>query len=148
MYNTYVPGRWDSETLEMKAMRPARPKNLATKTVAWPWASGVSIHCKQGRRIHDSLQPFRRTRQPLQLIFLIFLLLLLSVFQSLKFQKVSRLRTLSLFYMNNLDYKNAIFLWAQERRKERRKRNGMKVLRREGRGWYINKRKWGLEGRE
>lgn len=49
-------------------MRPARPKNLATKTVAWPWASAVSIHCKQGRKIQASLQPFRRTRQPLQLI--------------------------------------------------------------------------------
>lgn len=32
----YEPGRWDSGTAEMKDMRPARPKNLATKTVAWP----------------------------------------------------------------------------------------------------------------
>lgn len=63
-----IQGRWDSGTAEMKDMRPARPKNLATKTVAWPWASAVSIHCKQGRRIQDSLQPLRRTRQPLQLM--------------------------------------------------------------------------------
>ncbi|POO00737.1 LOW QUALITY PROTEIN: hypothetical protein TorRG33x02_033680 [Trema orientale] len=66
----YIPGLWDSGTAEMKDIRPARPKNLATKTVAWPWASAVSIHCKQGLKIHDSLQPFRRTRHPLQLIFL------------------------------------------------------------------------------
>lgn len=49
-------------------MSPARPKNLATKRVACPWASEVSIHCKQGRRIQVSLQPLRSTRQPLQLI--------------------------------------------------------------------------------
>lgn len=49
-------------------MRPARPKNLATKTVAWPCASVVSIHWRQGLRIQVSLQPFRRTRQPLQLM--------------------------------------------------------------------------------
>lgn len=54
----------------MKDMSPARPKNLATKTVAWPWDSAVSIHCKHGRRIQFSLHPFRRTRQPLQLILL------------------------------------------------------------------------------
>lgn len=53
----------------MKDMRPARPKNLATKTVAWPWASGVSIHCRQGLRMQDSLHPLRKTRHPLQLIF-------------------------------------------------------------------------------
>lgn len=63
-----IQGLWDWGTAEMKDIRPARPKNLATKTVAWPWASEVSIHCKQGRRIQDSLHPFRRTRQPLQLI--------------------------------------------------------------------------------
>lgn len=66
--NMYIPGRWDSGTAEMKDMRPARPKNLATNTVAWPWDSGLSIHCKQGRKIHDSLHPFRKTRHPLQLI--------------------------------------------------------------------------------
>lgn len=63
-----LPGRCVSGTAEMKDIRPARPKNLATNTVAWPWASGLSIHCRQGRRMHDSLHPFRRTRQPLQLI--------------------------------------------------------------------------------
>jgi hypothetical protein len=51
----------------MKESRPARPKNLATKTVAWPWASAVSIH---GRSTQASLQPLRSTRQPLQLILL------------------------------------------------------------------------------
>uniref|UniRef100_A0A2P2L5U0 Uncharacterized protein MANES_13G113000 n=1 Tax=Rhizophora mucronata TaxID=61149 RepID=A0A2P2L5U0_RHIMU len=52
----------------MKDIRPARPKNLATKTVAWPWASGLSIHCKHGRKIQVSLHPLRSTLHPLQLI--------------------------------------------------------------------------------
>lgn len=64
-----IPGRWFSGTAEMKDISPARPKNLATNTVACPCASGVSIHCKQGLNIQLSLHPFRRTRQPLQLIF-------------------------------------------------------------------------------
>ena len=50
-------------------MRPARPKNLATNKVAWPCDSADSIHWRQGRRMHVSLQPFRRTLHPLQLIF-------------------------------------------------------------------------------
>lgn len=50
-------------------MRPARPKNLATKMVAWPCASELSIQCRHGRRIHVSLHPFRSTRHPLQLIY-------------------------------------------------------------------------------
>lgn len=66
----YEPGLWGSDTAEMKDMRPARPKNLATKTVAWPCASALSIHCKHGLRIHVSLHPFRRIRHPLQLISL------------------------------------------------------------------------------
>ncbi|RRT36109.1 hypothetical protein BHE74_00029002 [Ensete ventricosum] len=49
-------------------MRPARPKNLATKTVAWPCASAVSIHWRHGRSTHASLHPLRSTLQPLQLI--------------------------------------------------------------------------------
>lgn len=61
-------GLWFSGTAEMKDISPARPKNLATNTVAWPWDSALSIHCKHGRRIHDSLHPFRSTRHPLQLI--------------------------------------------------------------------------------
>lgn len=32
--NRQIPGLWDSGTAERKDMRPARPKNLATKTVA------------------------------------------------------------------------------------------------------------------
>lgn len=52
----------------MNDMRPARPKNLATKTVAWPCASGFSIHCRHGLSMHVSLQPFLRTLHPLQLI--------------------------------------------------------------------------------
>uniref|UniRef100_A0A0A8XTE0 LBD37 n=2 Tax=Arundo donax TaxID=35708 RepID=A0A0A8XTE0_ARUDO len=61
-------GRCASGTAEMKERRPARPKNLATKTVAWPCASAASIHWRQGRSTQPSLQPLRSTRQPLQLI--------------------------------------------------------------------------------
>lgn len=50
-------GRWWWGTAEMKDMRSARPKNLATKRVAWAWASGPSIHCKHGRRMHS--KPFQ-----------------------------------------------------------------------------------------
>lgn len=53
-------------------MRPARPKNLATKTVAWPCASELSIQFKHGLRIQVSLHPFRSTRHPLQLIESLF----------------------------------------------------------------------------
>jgi hypothetical protein len=49
-------------------MSPARPKNLATNTVAWPCASAASIHRRHGRSTHSSLHPFRSTRHPLQLI--------------------------------------------------------------------------------
>lgn len=54
----------------MNPISPARPKNLATNTVAWPWASEFSIHCRHGLRMHDSLHPLRRTRHPLQLMMM------------------------------------------------------------------------------
>lgn len=62
-------------TEERKDMRVARPKNLATKTVALACACGFSIHTRQCRSMQSSLQPFRRTRQPLQLMILLLLLL-------------------------------------------------------------------------
>lgn len=64
------PGRCASGTAEMKESRPARPKNLATNTVAWPCASAASIHWRQGRSTQASLQPLRSTRHPLQLMLL------------------------------------------------------------------------------
>jgi hypothetical protein len=64
----FLPGRWPSGTALMNPMSPARPKNLAKNTVACPCASESSIHCKHGRRMHDSLQPLRSTRHPLQLM--------------------------------------------------------------------------------
>ncbi len=66
--SSFLPGRWPSGTALMNPMRPARPKNLAKNTVACPCASESSIHCKHGRRMHDSLQPLRSTRHPLQLM--------------------------------------------------------------------------------
>ena len=115
----------------MKDIRPARPKNLATKTVAWPWASGVSIHCKQGLRIHDSLQPFRRTRQPLQLIFLIFYLIIIIICVS-KFQvssfKSFKTQDSQSVYMNKpkIIRMQYFFEHKKERKKEReREREGM-----------------------
>ena len=68
IHSLFLPGLWLSETALMKLSIPARPKNLATKTVAWPWDSGESIHWREERRMQESLQPFRRTRQPLQLM--------------------------------------------------------------------------------
>jgi hypothetical protein len=66
--SSFLPGRWPSGTALMNPMSPARPKNLAKNTVACPCASESSIHCKHGRRMHDSLQPLRSTRHPLQLM--------------------------------------------------------------------------------
>lgn len=63
-----VPGLLFSRTEEMKEMRSLRPKNLARKRVAWAWASGDSIQCRHDLREQLSLHPFRRARQPLQLI--------------------------------------------------------------------------------
>lgn len=54
----------------MRLMRPARPQNLARKRVAFACDSGEFIHSRQGLSTQSSLQPFRRTRQPLQLIFI------------------------------------------------------------------------------
>lgn len=65
-----LPGRCTSGTALMNPISPARPKNLATNTVAWPWASEFSIHCRHGLRMHDSLHPLRRTRHPLQLMMM------------------------------------------------------------------------------
>lgn len=53
----------------MKASRSERPKNLETNRTAWAWESGFWIQSKHGLRTHVSAQPFRSTRQPLQLIF-------------------------------------------------------------------------------
>lgn len=49
-------------------MRSLRPKNLETKRVALPWASGLWIQSKHGLRMQFSLHPLLRTLQPLQLI--------------------------------------------------------------------------------
>lgn len=65
----YVPERLETGTVAMKVKRYDRPKNLVTKRVAWDWASGDEIQSKHGLRMQWSLQPLRRIRQPLQLIF-------------------------------------------------------------------------------
>lgn len=54
----------------MNPISPARPKNLAKNSVAWPCASAPSTAVRQGLRIQFSLQPFRSTRHPLQLMLL------------------------------------------------------------------------------
>jgi len=74
----YVPGLvvWGTEA--MKEIKSVRPKNLARKRVACRCDSADSIHCRHDLRGHVSLQPFRSTRQPLQLISQILLSLFLS----------------------------------------------------------------------
>ena len=49
-------------------MMSLRPKNLARNKTALPCAFGDSIHCRHDLSTHVSLQPFRSTLQPLQLI--------------------------------------------------------------------------------
>lgn len=52
----------------MKDKRSLRPKNLARNKVALAWASGERIQWRLDLRTQASLQPFRSTLQPLQLI--------------------------------------------------------------------------------
>jgi len=49
-----LPKRCGSGTAVRKDMRPARPKSLTTKMVAWPCASASSIHYSGARRICTS----------------------------------------------------------------------------------------------
>lgn len=68
MLYIYQPGRWRRGTDERRDSNVDRPKNLATKVVAFACAAALSIHWMHGRSTQLLLHPFLSTLHPLQLI--------------------------------------------------------------------------------